>query len=166
MELIGVLYVYGGVIMIRKTIVIADRNSHVRTVIQSRFAANGYKFIEAESGQNAIHCATGAKVDVLILGDELPAEQAAVLRNIRNEIDAPIIILSSQSREQFRSVVTQLSEVYYLSKPLDLHRLASLLTSLIGPGTQAAQNSARDVQLEKLVARQNSARPPQFELAH
>src|SRR5262245_37874885 len=98
--------------MTRKSILIADRNKHVRMVIQSRFAANNFKFIEADSGQSAVHRAAGSKIDVLILGDELPTEQSAVLRKIRAEIDAPIIILSSQSREQFRSIVTQLSEVY------------------------------------------------------
>src|SRR6185295_15777525 len=152
--------------MTKKYILIADRNKHVRTVIRSRFAENGYSFLEAENGQSAIHRAAGMKIDVLILGDELPSEQAAVLRNIRNEIDAPIIILSSQSREQFRTVVTQLSEVYYLSKPLDMHKLSSLLNSLIGPGKQSAANRGSDVQLENRISTRNSGHLLMLESAH
>ena len=149
--------------MTRKTILIADRNRHVRTVIQSRFTSNNYKFIEAESGHSALHGAAGLKVDVMILGDELPSEQTAVLRSIRAEVDAPIIILSSQSREQFRAVVTQLSEVYYMSKPLDLHKLATLLKSLIGPGEQG---DAESRPYDLAVPKKNTAPAPRLNFTH
>ena len=152
--------------MARKTILLADRNRHVRTVIQSRFATNGYQIIEAENGLNALHRASGLKVDVLILGDELPGEQVTVLREIRKEFDAPIIILSSQSREQFRSIVTQLSEVYYLSKPLDLRKLASLLSSLIGPGTQPAASPMAELHVDNVQVRQSATRTAPAMFSH
>ena len=152
--------------MTTKTILIADRNKHVRTVIQSRFAASGYRFVEAESGLNAIHSAAGLKIDVLILGDELPGEQIAVLREIRKEFEAPIIILSSQSREQFRTVVTKLSDVYYLSKPLDLRKLGNLLASLIGPDPRSASSHPFEMQFGPVTNRQCTARQAPSLLSH
>ena len=65
----------------------------------------------------------------------------AIARVIRNESDVPIVFLSGHGREDFCSVVTQLPDVYYLSKPLDDQKLASLLRSLLGP-TPAASPSA------------------------
>jgi DNA-binding response OmpR family regulator len=113
-------------------IFIADDNRHACTMLNQRLAARGFKVIEASDGLEALRCPWGVRFDAIILTHEVPHSDArTVARLLRGELDAPIIILSHHPREEFRGRVTQLSDVYYLSKPLDAGKLTTLLDSLI-----------------------------------
>lgn len=118
--------------MRKPTILVADDDRHVRAALRVRLSAWGYRVVESEDGLGVLGQCPRGWVDAVILDHEMPCGNGrAVARVIRNESDVPIIFLSGHDREEFRQIVMQLPDVYYLPKPLDEKRLSELLASIV-----------------------------------
>lgn len=116
----------------KPTILVADDDRHVRAALRTRLTSWGYRVVESEDGLGVLGQCPRGWVDAVILDHEMPCgDGRAVARVIRNESDVPIIFLSGHDREEFRQIVMQLPDVYYLPKPLDESRLAELLSSIV-----------------------------------
>jgi DNA-binding response OmpR family regulator len=88
----------------------------------------GHHVIECFDGVGAITAQRFQRVDAMILDHEMPAGAGrTIAAQIRTETDAPIIFLSGHDREEFREIVTELPDIYYLPKPPDMKRLGELL---------------------------------------
>lgn len=115
-------------------ILIADDDPHVRAALRKRVNALGYRAVEASDGVGALAYCARSRVDAVILDHDMPgADGRGIARIMRKEMDAPIIFVSRFGREDFRDIVLQLADVYYLPKPLDNSKLASLLANLLEP---------------------------------
>ena len=118
--------------MRKPTILIADDDRNMRAALRRRLSVLGYRVVEVSDGLGVLaECPKGG-VDAVILDHGMPnGDGRSIARVIRNESDIPIVFLSGYHREEFRSVVTELPDVYYLSKPVDDEKLAELLASII-----------------------------------
>jgi two-component system response regulator VicR len=115
----------------RRTILIADDDAQLRAAVRSRLRAVGLQVIEAESGVEVLREYLGQPVDAILLDQEMPGgDGKTIAQFIRQESDIPIIFLSGHPREEFRGVVHQLPDVYFLPKPFDSPKLVELLNSL------------------------------------
>jgi len=77
------------------TILIADRNPHVREFLRREMAAAGYRILLADKGQDVVQRVYQREpLDLLILDPDLPdAEESAVIKKVRNRIPAlPVIV--------------------------------------------------------------------------
>jgi len=77
------------------TILIADRNPHVREFLRRELTAAGYRILLADKGRDVVNRVYQHEpVDLLILDPDLPdVEESAVLRKIRNRIPLlPVVV--------------------------------------------------------------------------
>jgi CheY-like chemotaxis protein len=117
---------------------IADDNAHVRKALRLRLTALGYEVTEVADGLGVLRECQRQRFAVAILDHGMPSgDGRSIAKALRNESDVPIVFLSGHDREDFRSIVTRLPNVYFLSKPLDEHRLTDLLASLVGAGASS-----------------------------
>lgn len=124
----------------KRTILVADDERDVRRALSARLSALGYRVIEAASGLAVLTQHLTEPIDVVILDHRMPTgDGRSIARVIRNESAVPIVFLSGQDRERFRELVMELPDVYYLPKPLDWHKLETLLDALVRPREPAAQ---------------------------
>ena len=77
------------------TILIADRNPHVREFLRREMAAAGYRIELADTGRDVVERVYQHEpVDLLILDPDLPdVTESAVLKKIRNRIPVlPVVV--------------------------------------------------------------------------
>ncbi len=118
--------------MKKPKILIADDDRSLRSALNKRLSAWGYSVVESPDGLGVVGQCLREGVDAMILDYEMPnGDGQAIARMIRNECDVPIVFLSGHDREEFRSVVFALPDVFYLQKPIDDDKLRGLLESAI-----------------------------------
>jgi two-component system, OmpR family, response regulator len=125
--------------MQKTTILVADDDGHVRASLRRRLSANGYHVVESTDGLGVLtQCVEGA-IDAILLDHGMPnGDGRSIARVIRKECHVPIIFLSGYSSEQFKSIVMELPDVYYLAKPVDEGKLIDLLNTVIKPVPELA----------------------------
>ena len=77
------------------TLLIADRNPHVRTFLQREMTAAGYRVRLADTGREVLKRAfQGESLDLIILDPDLPdADEAHVLEHLLNRIPVlPVVV--------------------------------------------------------------------------
>ena len=77
------------------TILIADRNPHVREFLRRELTAAGYRILLAEKGRDVVERMYRPEpIDLLILDPDLPdVEESDIFRKIRNRIPAmPVVV--------------------------------------------------------------------------
>lgn len=115
------------------TILIADDDVQMRRALRLRLEASGCRVLECGDGLGAISKSRMQHVDAVILDHEMPLGAGrTIVGNIRRHSSAPIIFVSGHSREEFRQIVTQYADTYFLPKPLDGSQLVDLLDSVLG----------------------------------
>ncbi len=131
--------------MKRPRVLVADDDPHVRRGLRLRLNALGYAVVECADGLGVLRESPRGYIDAIILDHGMPnGDGRRVARMIRKESDVPIIFLSGYDAADFREIVYELPDVYFLSKPANDRRLEELLRALIGPGTggRLATNTA------------------------
>lgn len=125
--------------MARPRILIADDDPQVRKALRLRLTALGYRVTEASDGLGVLRECPRGRFAAAILDHEMPSgDGRSIAQLLRNESDVPIVFLSGHNREDFRSIVMRLPQMYFLPKPLDARKLADLLSSLIGTASTAS----------------------------
>lgn len=128
--------------MRRPTILVADDDAHFRAAMRRRLRPLGYRVIEARDGLDVLRECPQGRIDVVLLDHGMPnGDGRSVARMIRKESDVPIVFVSGYHREQFRSIVAELPDVYYLPKPFGEETLQDLLRALV-KGIKLAATSA------------------------
>ena len=118
--------------MKRPRILIADDDPHVHLALRKRLSAMGYDVAGVSDGLAVLREYARGRIAAVILDHGMPnGDGRSIAQVIRNESDIPIVFLSGYDLEDFRSIVTQLQDTYYLSKPLHDRKLSELLASLI-----------------------------------
>ena len=121
--------------MKKHKILIVDDDKALRAAIGIRLNGWGYSVAESSDGLGAISQYLREGVDAIILDYEIPnGDGQTIARMLRNETDVPIVFVSGHKREEFRSVIMALSDVYYLSKPIDDSHLRDLLEQIFSSG--------------------------------
>ena len=130
------------------TILVADRNPHVRQFLRREMEAEGYRVQLARTGHEILQCVRHGSPDLVILDLDLPdVREMAILNAIREQIPTlPVVvhtflseyinhpaILSSVSLvekkgsniEGLKSVVLDLLGKFYPQRPLPQDKMAS-----------------------------------------
>jgi CheY-like chemotaxis protein len=84
------------------SILIADRNPHVRKLLERELRAEGYRVQVADNGREVIKWAfEGEPLDLIILDPDLPdADEAHVLEHLLNRIPAlPVVVHTYPSED-------------------------------------------------------------------
>jgi DNA-binding response OmpR family regulator len=110
-------------------------------VLEAYLHAEGFAVLRATDGRTAVELALGERPDLVLLDLNLPRLSGLeVFREIRAQIDLPIIMLTARSGEVDRVVGLELGADDYVSKPYSPREVvARVKTILRRRGTQAPE---------------------------
>jgi two-component system KDP operon response regulator KdpE len=99
-------------------ILIIEDESPLRRLLRSALAAEGYRLAEAETGGQGLRLAAQQPPDLVILDLGLPdVDGQEVLRQLRQWLRAPILILSARDQEQQKVTALDNGADDFVTKP-------------------------------------------------
>ncbi len=108
-----------------KTILVADDEKEIRSLIKLYLEKDGFRVIEAENGLQVLESIEQG-VDLLVLDVMMPhLDGLQVLRQIREENNIPVIILSAKTGNCDRILGLDMGADDYMVKPFDPLELVS-----------------------------------------
>jgi two-component system KDP operon response regulator KdpE len=105
-------------------ILLVDDERPIRRLVHTALSGAGYRVLEAETGGDALRLAAQQPPDLVILDLGLPdADGQAVLRQLREWLRAPVIILSARDQERQKVTALDNGADDYLTKPFSTAEL-------------------------------------------
>jgi CheY-like chemotaxis protein len=122
------------------TVLVVDDDPNIRRMIVAALKREGYDFLEAPNGRDALDAMRGEHPDVVVLDLMMPVLSGwDVLRERDADPDLksiPVIIISA-NRDPEVATAVNLGICAFLPKPFDIGTLSALVRSCIPPGAQA-----------------------------
>jgi|SRR5690554_3491732 len=118
--------------MSKAEILIIDDEPQIRKLLKISLESNDYKVVQASSGKEGLILSANHPPDLILLDIGLPDQSGhAVLRELREWFNKPIIILSVQDKES--DIVSSLDNgaTDYLTKPFRTGELLARIRSAI-----------------------------------
>lgn len=99
-------------------ILVADDETEIRDVLRLYLEKEGYEVVEAADGLEAVRLIKREKIDLAILDIMMPGlDGYRVLRNIREENNLPVLVLSAKSSDSDKILGLDLGADDYITKP-------------------------------------------------
>jgi two-component system, OmpR family, KDP operon response regulator KdpE len=118
---------------------VIDDEQQIRRLLRVCLEGNGYRVLEADSGQAGITEAAQHPPDVVVLDLGLPdMDGVSVLKRLREWTKVPVVILSVRDREEDKIAALDLGADDYVTKPFGTGELLARL--------RAAQRRAAPLQ--------------------
>lgn len=117
-------------------VLVVEDHDDTRFMLTSLLEIRGYRVVVAEDGESAVRMAEQVRPDLILMDASLPhLDGLAATRRIRELAalhDVPIIFLSGHAQPSFRALALETGGNDYLTKPLELARLESVLERHLG----------------------------------
>ena len=116
------------------TVLVADDDPHVRTLLREALEEAGHRVLEASDGEAALALVRAERPDLLVLDVMMPKrsgfEVVAILKRDRATRALPIVMLSvvEEAPSGYRLGIDR-----YLTKPVDVSALLVEVAALLGP---------------------------------
>lgn len=111
-------------VKLQPLVLLVDDERPIRRLVHTALTHEGFRVIEAETGEQAVRLAAQQPPDLVILDLGLPDEDGqSVLRRLREWLRAPIIILSARDQEQQKVTALDNGADDYLTKPFSTAEL-------------------------------------------
>jgi len=125
--------------MTRRRVLIADDDSHMRAALGRLLSHWGYRVSEAVDGLGVLRECIAGQVDAILLDNSMPnGDGQSIARIIRNESGVPIVFISGCPPREFDQIQSELPDIHFLPKPVDVQELEILLSTL----TRSKEESA------------------------
>lgn len=99
-------------------ILIADDEPEIRDLLRLYLEKDGYEVVEASNGAQAMDIINAGDIDLVILDIMMPGiDGYRVLRNIRENNNIPVIIISAKSDDSDKILGLDLGADDYITKP-------------------------------------------------
>jgi two-component system KDP operon response regulator KdpE len=113
-------------------ILVVDDEPPIRRFLRTSFAAQGYRVLEAASGEEALSRVRSDRPDVVILDLGLPdIDGIDVIATVRQTSNVPIIVLSSRDSERGKVEALDLGADDYVTKPFGMDELMARIRSAL-----------------------------------
>ncbi len=136
------------------TVLVVDDDVMIQQLLRGALEAEGVKVVIAGDGVSALRMARELRPSAIILDIRLPKldgwEVLAQLKSTQGLSNIPVVIVSV---EEERARGFSLGAVEYLVKPIDPHRLMSVVQRAVAPGSGEVLVVDDDVQTCELVTR-------------
>lgn len=120
-------------------ILIIDDSNFIRAMLASNLKKFGHEIIEADSGEAGIIAATTKQPALILLDIMMPgADGFAVLTELKQDVvtrDIPVIMVTSQNKQEYIVRAISLGACDYMVKPFDMNLLIAKLRKVLG-GTE------------------------------
>ena len=115
-----------------KTALVVEDDKSVSQLIRLYLAQAGYKVIAAEDGLNGLRMALEESPDIVLLDLNLPGMDGIdVCRNVREESEVPIIMVTARVEENDRLTGLDLGADDYVSKPFSPRELVARVNAVL-----------------------------------
>ncbi len=105
-------------------ILIIEDEQEIRRFLRASLAAHGYRFLEAETGQQGLRYATSSQPDLIVLDLGLPdVDGLEIIARVREWSTMPIIVLSARGQENEKVAALDAGADDYLTKPFGMGEL-------------------------------------------
>lgn len=136
----------------RPSILVIEDEAPIRRFLRAYLEAQGYRFLEAETGMEGISLAASHGPDAILLDLGLPdLDGLAVIKRLREWSATPIVILSARGQERDKIEALDAGADDYLSKPFGVGELGARLRVCLRRGPKADEAEAPVLQCGELV---------------
>ena len=115
----------------RPTVLIVEDNDEASFLLKTILTRKGYRVVEAWDGKQAIEMAEGEELDLILLDLQLPRLNGlGVIHRLRQNAQlesVPIVIITGQDPEKYRTSAIAEGCDDFLLKPIDFDRLDAIL---------------------------------------
>jgi two-component system, OmpR family, KDP operon response regulator KdpE len=119
----------------RSTALVIDDEPQIRRLLRITLEANGYRVIDAATGNDGVIEAAQRKPDVVLLDLGLPdIDGGTVLKRIREWSRVPIIILSVRDQEEEKVAALDSGADDYVTKPFNTAELLARMRAALRHG--------------------------------
>jgi CheY-like chemotaxis protein len=121
--------------MTPRSILIADDDDWVRSLLRTTLPAEEFEIVEARDGSEALEIAAGGRaLDLVLLDWRMPgASGEDVLRALKGaRPDVPVIVLTAETAPSYRRVAETLGVDLFLTKPFSPLQLLDAVERLVG----------------------------------
>ena len=122
------------------SVLVVDDDPNIRRMIVAALRRDGYTFLEAPNGRDALEIMRGEHPDVVVLDLMMPIMSGwDVLRERQQDVELsriPVIIVSA-NRDPDVAVAVNAGICAFLPKPFDIGALSALVRSCMPPTGQA-----------------------------
>lgn len=126
-----------------KTILIADDEERLVSLVRAYLEQDGFQVITARDGREALFAARQAKPDLIILDLMMPEMDGyAFLRAHRQEQNTPIIMLTARVEETDRVLGLELGADDYVTKPFSPRELVARVRAVLRRSGQEAPRAS------------------------
>ena len=109
---------------LRPSVLVVEDEPEIRRFLRTSLGAEGYRVVEAETGERGVVDAGTHKPDLAIVDLGLPdLDGVEVIRHIRAWSTMPIIVLSARAREQAKIDALDAGADDYVTKPFGIGEL-------------------------------------------
>lgn len=116
-------------------ILIVDDELNIRELIKFNLEKAGYKVLESDDGQAAVHIAKTNRPDLVVLDLMLPGmdglEVCRAIKNSRETTAIPIIMLTAKNEEIDKVIGLELGADDYLTKPFSPRELLARIKAVL-----------------------------------
>lgn len=110
------------------TVLVVEDDLPIRNLMTITLKANGYKFLTAKDGNDAILQASSHNPDIVLLDLGLPdIDGIDVIKKIRTWSNMPIIVISARSEDNDKIEALDTGADDYLTKPFSVEELLARL---------------------------------------
>ena len=143
------------------TILVADDEKEIRSLLRLYLENEKYQVIEAEDGVQALKVLENQRIDLCILDIMMPQKDGyQVLQELRCKSNIPVIILSAKDADSEKILGLNLGADDYLAKPFNpleavarvnsnIRRFYALGANGVVPAVENEQLTVRDLVLDK-----------------
>ena len=115
----------------RPTVLIVEDNDETSFLLKTVLTRKGYRVVEAWDGKQAVEVAEAEELDLILLDLHLPRLNGlGVIHRLRHNAkleNVPIVIITGQDPEKYRSSAIAEGCDDFLLKPIDFDRLDAVL---------------------------------------
>jgi len=127
------------------TILLVEDFDDTRLMMKMWLVKNGYRVIEAETGEEAIVLAQQERPDLILMDVMMPGmnglDATQRIRQDRALRQTPIVAVSAYGAEEYRSLALDAGCNEYVSTPFEPQRLADLIKDLLQDEESAFSNA-------------------------
>jgi two-component system KDP operon response regulator KdpE len=121
-------------------ILVIEDEQEIRRFLRVSLVGQGYDVVEAGTAKDGIREAAAQPPDAMILDLGLPdADGLEVVREVREWLSAPIIILSARGQEREKVTALDAGADDYLTKPFSVGELTARLRALLRRAVRTAE---------------------------
>ncbi len=138
-------------------ILVADDEPEIRDVLRLYLEKDGYEVTEAADGVEAMKILKDERIDLVVLDIMMPGlDGYRVLRNIREDNNVPVIILSAKSTDSDKILGLDLGADDYIVKPFaPLEAVARVNSNIrrfydLGSGGVSAKEKGKELSVQDL----------------